>query len=330
MRSGLFIACAAVLLAPVVVSAQSLDLGNTSTFSVSLSPQYPAPMTSATLSFISSVFDLANSTMAVSVAGKQIYQGSVHPISVQLGKAGSVTSVTITMTSAGAQYAQTVVIQPEDVTLIAEPLASVPPLYPGKPHVPLEGDTRIVALANFADASGKTIDPANLSYTWTVDGAEIANSSGIGKQAVIVASPIQYRMREVSVIVQSQLGNLVGQASLSLDPKEPDVRLYRNDPLLGIRFEHALTGSYAISGTEASLFAAPFSLPLTAGSPILQWFLNGEKAQTGSLITLRPTGNGQGRASLTLTGTARGDSLVESDTNLSLLFGTKQTNFFGL
>jgi hypothetical protein len=269
--------------------------------------------------------------MTVSVGGKQIYAGSVQPVTVMLGKAGSVTSATVTMTFAGAHYTQTIVLQPEDVSLVAEPLSSSRALYPGKPQVPLAGNTRVVALANFADASGRTIDPSTLSYDWTVDGTEIANSSGIGKQSVIVASPVQYRTRNVSVLVQSQAGNLVGQTSLSLDPKDPSVRLYENDPLLGIRFEHALAGSYSISGTEASLYAAPFSLPLTSGAPILQWFLDGAKAQTGSLITLRPTGSGQGSASLSLTATVNTDSFTAANTNLSIIFGAKpSTNFFGL
>ncbi len=332
MRFGLFTACAMLFLLPTIVSAQSIDgLGNTSSFSVSVLPQYPAPMSPATLSFLSSMIDLTNSSMTVSAGGKQIYAGSVQPVTVMLGKAGSVTSVEVTVTSAGTHYTQTIVLQPEDVSLVAEPLSSAPVLYPGKPQVPLAGNTRVVALANFADASGRTIDPSTLSYGWTVDGTEIANSSGIGKQSVIVASPVQYRTRTVSVIVQSQTGSLVGLSSLSLDPKDPSVRLYENDPLLGIRFEHALTSSYSIGGTEASLYAAPFSLPLSSGAPILQWFLDGTKAQTGSLITLRPTGSGQGSASLSLTATVNTNSFTAASANLSVLFGAKpSTNFFGL
>jgi hypothetical protein len=305
--------------------------GDTGAFSVSITPQYPAPQTAVTLSFLSSTLDLNNTSMTISSGGKQIYQGSVQPVAVMTGNAGKVTTVTVTMTSAGARYSQSVVLQPQDVALIAEPLSSAPILYPGKPLVPLEGNTRVVAIANFADAAGRTIDPSTLSYTWTVDGAEIANSSGIGKTTVVVASPIQYRTRTVSVLIQSQSGSLVGQDSLELVPQEASMRLYENDPLLGIRFEHALSGSYAIPGTEASLYAAPFSLPLIGGLPSITWFLNGDKVQTGSLITLRPTGKGQGNASLSVTAAGVGDSLTQIGTNLSLLFGTKtSSNFFGL
>jgi len=331
MRFGIFITIVSALLVPLVSSAQSMDgsLGNTNPFTISVAPQYPAPMSPVTLTFLSSSLDLTNASMTVSVGGKQTYQGSVQTLPIILGKVGGVTNILVKITSAGTTYSQSLTLQPEDVVLIAEPLSSSPALYPGKSLVPKEGNTRIVAMANFVDAAGKFIDPTSLSYTWTVDGVRIANSSGIGKSTIIVASPLQYRNRAVSVVIQSQMGTLVGGASLSLAPQEPSVRIYENDPLLGIRFEHALSTTYAITSTEASLYAAPFSFSLNNGAPLLQWFLNGAAAQTGTLITLRPSGSGQGSASLSLTASA-GPSTTAL-TNLTLSFGAKpSSNFFGL
>ncbi|MHB1163249.1 MAG: hypothetical protein ACYCZZ_01850 [Minisyncoccota bacterium] len=327
MRHHLLLAFALVLLLPLAASAQSL--GSTDPFTISVNPEYPTPFSQATLSFLSSSLNLANATIAVSVGGKSIYKGSVQPVSVPLGGAGSVTTVRVTVSSGGATYSQSVVLQPQEVSLIAEPTASMPVLYPGKPLVPLSGSTRVVAIAGLKDARGKTLDPSTLSYAWTVDSVQMANFSGIGKNVLLVASPLQYRARSVSVVVQSPSGSLVGGGSLSLSPALPTVRIYENDPLLGIRFDHALSGTYAIPGTEASLYAAPFSFPLTGSAPSLQWFLNGAPAQTGSSITLRPSGNGQGNASLSLT--ASSGSLATALASLSLSFGAKSsTNFFGL
>lgn len=331
MRSDLLTAITFALLLPLAVSAQSLEdiTGGTSSFTVSVSPQYPLPRSQATLSFLSSSLDLSNSTLKVSVGGKKIYQGSVQPVSVTLGSTGAVTNVIAELSSGGAKYTQTLSIQPQDVILIAEPISSSPVLYPGKPRVPLEGNTRIVAVANMHTGSGKVIDPSTLSYSWTIDSTRMADSSGIGKSAVIVASPLQYRVRDVSVAVVSQDGTLVGGASLSLSPQEPLVRIYENDPLLGIRFDHALAGNYTIRGAEATLYAAPFSLPTTKGSPFIQWFLGGATAQTGSLLTLRPSGSGEGAASLSLTASAGSNAIATAI--LSLTFGTtKGANFFGL
>jgi hypothetical protein len=330
MRFGLLTTAIALLL-PVITSAQSFGgLGDpNSSFSISVTPSYPAPYSKVVLSFLSSSLDLTNATLSVSAGGKNIYKGTVQPVSVTLGRSGSMVNITATISSGGTNYDQTLNLQPEDVALIAEPISSAPVLYPGKPLVPLEGSVRVVAIASLKNAKGSTFDPATLSYAWTVDDTQIANSSGIGKEAIMVASPLQYRSRDVSVVVTNADGSLVGGASLSLLPMAPSVRIYENDPLLGIRFDHALSGGYAIGSSEATLYAAPFSLPTTTGSPLLKWFLNGTAAQTGSSITLRPSGSGQGSAALSLVASA-GESTTAT-ANLSLSFGAKTSiNFFGL
>ncbi len=331
MRSGLFIATTLALMMPALASAQSLSpIGGAGgdAFNISISPQYPAPNSQATLSFVSSTLDLANATLSVSVADKNIYQGSVRPVAVTVGMAGSVADVVVTIISNRVSHEQVVSIQPQDVVLIAEPVSSAPPLYLGKPSVPPSGNVRVVAVANIRDEDGASIPSSSLSYSWTVDGTQIANSSGIGKSAIIVASPFQYRLRAVSVAVTSQDKSLVGGASLSITAGDPVVRIYENDPLLGILFNRSLSG-YSLLGAEATLYGAPFSFPTTGGTPLLRWFLNGDAAERGSSITLRPTGSGQGSASLSLVASARGD--VTATTILPISFGTTpSTNFFGL
>jgi len=332
MRVNFFAALIGIaLVIPLVSSAQAMSIGDSGgePFTVSVSPQYPSPYDKAVLSLLSGAINLANATMAVSVAGKKIYGGSVRPVAIALGKAGSVTKVSVTISSGGASYSQTLSIQPQDVVLIAEPISSTPPLYLGRASVALEGRVRVVAVANLASANGSALDPSRLAYTWTVDDVRIANSSGIGKDAIMVASPMQYRASDISVAVTSQDGSLVGGAELSLMATEPFVRIYENDPLLGIRYDHALSNTYDISGAESTLYAAPFALPTTRGAPLLTWFLNGAKAQTGSLITLRPSGKGGGSASLSLTASA--GTYTMASVALSLSFGDKSgANFFGL
>ncbi len=294
-----------------------------------MSPQYPAPYSQVTVSELSSSLDLSGATMAVFAGGTQVYRGNVQPVAVTLGGAGVLMNVKVVISINGTQYSQTLSIRPQDVSLIAEPVSSAPPLYAGKPLVPLEGSTRMVAVANLRDGNGRTLDPGTLSYTWTVNGTQIASASGIGKDAIIVASPLQYRESTVSVAVENPSGSITGGASSSLTAEEPVVRIYKNDPLLGILYDHALADSYAITGTEASLYAAPFSFPTSAAAPALEWFLNGAAAQTGNSITLRPTGSGGGSASLSLV--ASSGDFIKATANLSLSFGAQTGgNLFGL
>lgn len=332
MRSGLFTAFTLSLLLPMVAGAQSLGgLGGISgdVFSLSANPQYPAPYSKATISVFSGSINVTNTTITALVDNKEVYRGSARPFPVQLGKSGSVTNVKVMVSYGGVNYSRELFIQPQDVVAVAEPISSSPPLYQGKSLVPLDGSVRVVAVANLKDSDGKTSSPSAYSYLWTIDGTQIANSSGIGKSTIIVASPLQYRARKVSVVVTNPVDGLVGGAEISLSAMEPSVRIYENDSLLGIRYERAISGSYAINGSEATLYAAPFSLPATNGQPSIQWFLNGDLAQSDKLITLRPTGRGNGNASLSLVASAGNFSRATEE--LSVSFGENSgTNFFGL
>ncbi len=316
-----------LLVAPMMVSAQNMT--STDPFNLTVTPQYPAPNSQVTLTALSASIDLANATMDVSANGKSVYKGSVRSVDVPVGGAGALTTMRVVITSNGASASQTVSVRPQDLVLITEPLATAPPLYLGKALPPLGGSVRIVAVAGFKNGSGTALDPATLSYAWKVDDALQANMSGIGKSAIIVATPLQYRNRSVSVVVQSQNGSLVTGASLSLAPHEPTVRIYENDPLLGIRFDRALSSSYSITDAESSLYAGLYSFPTGAGTSAINWYLNGALAQSGTTITLRPTGSGKGNASLSLVA-AIGD-LVSATQSLQISFGAKSaSNFFGL
>lgn len=312
---------------PLIVSAQSMDA--TDPFTLSISPQYPRPYSTIVINPTSNAVNLANAVMTVVVDGKEIYKGNAQPAAVTLDAPGVLTSVKVTMTSDGTPYTKTLSLRPQDVAIIAEPISSAPVLYPGKPLVPIEGTVRVVAVAQLTGANGKAINPATLSYEWTIDGTRIANASGIGRDAIIMASPLQYRNRDVSVSVQSQDGSVASGASLSLTAEEPIVRIYRNDPLLGVMFDRAISNSYDITSAESSLYGAAYSFPASAGAPLIKWFLNGALAQTGSMITLRPTGSGKGNASLSLVASA--GELTTATVNLSLSFGAVSgEGFFGL
>jgi len=318
------------LLVPLTAAAQlGSSIGGLDPFTLTVDPQYPAPGTTAKVSILPNSIDPSNATMVASVNGKEVYRGNARPLTVTLGKAGTATRVSVTITSTGKSSTQTVSIVPQDVALVVEPAASVPPLYLGKALVPSGGGSRIVAVANLRDANGRAIDPASLSYSWNVDDTQINDSSGIGRSALMVASPLAYRARTVSVAVASQDGTLAGGDSVSLNPQDPIVRIYENDPLLGIRFDRALGGNYAITGAESTLYAAPFSLPTTSGAPLLQWFLNSAPAQTGNVITLRPSGSGEGTAALSVTAAAS-DQSASGNADLTVTFGAAKSSFLGL
>jgi hypothetical protein len=302
---------------PMTASAQLLP--GVGVFSVETAPANPTPYGRVAVTPVIGSLDLNSATMQVLVDGKPFYQGNSKSVSVPLGSSGTLTTIEVIMTSRGKSYSKTVSVRPQEVTLVVEPLSTAPAFYLGKPLVPIEGSARIVAIANLRTASGAVINPSTLSYSWVVDGTRIFSSSGIGKNTIIVASALQYRSREVSVSVANPDGSLTSGSSVTLSAQEPVVRIYESDPLLGVLSAHAISGSYSVAGKERTLFAVPYSFPTNTTRPSLSWALNGSLAQKGSLITLRPTGSGEGSATLLLT--ASGGQTVLKSSSLNLSFG---------
>jgi len=323
-RTILFSCIFSVFLLPISACAQTVPI----TFSLTTTPAYPQPGSTVTLVANSDTIDLVTSTMTVTVNGTTVYEGNVSGVPITLAQTGSTVIKAILSTDLG-DYTQTLVISPQSVALIAEPLSSVPPLYPGKALIPAEGRVRFVAVASFYNTKGTLMDPAKLSYTWKIDGKTFSGLSGIGKSSIVADSPLEYRSRTVDVTVKSQEGSLSGGDTFTFSSDKPTVRIYKNDPLLGILFDHALSSNQKITGAEFALYAAPFSFSTTNGSASVNWFLNTAAAQSGNTITLRPTGNGQGTASVSCT-VRKGDFAVASQ-SLSVEFGsTDKSNFFGL
>jgi hypothetical protein len=329
------IVIAAFSAAPFALAQSASNLSTLTTASVppitlSLSDQYPQPYSSTALSVDSTTMNLADATLSVSVNGTNVYRGNVQPVTVTIGAPGATTVINVVVTSAGQTYPASISVDPGDVSLIEEPVASAPPLYLGKPLTPLGGEVRLVAIADFSTSSGAAIDPSTLSYTWMQDSDTLVSSSGIGRSAVIVDAPLEYRAGDYSVTVSTQDGIETGTGSVSLSAEDPTVRIYADDPLLGIEFDHALGGTYAIPGPEVSFYAAPYSFSTANGAPSIGWFLNGSAAGSVNLITLRPTGSGAGVSSLSVSGSE--EQLYENaSANLSLSYGAGGSiGLFGL
>ena len=331
MRSLLSVASLALLAAPFAASA--LTLGSAQEpFTLSADPAAPAARGTLTLTPVSGDIDITTAIMTVVMNGTQIYSGNASPINIRVGGAGVVETITVSMKTSMGTYKQVLTVTPQDVSLVAEPLSSAPPLYPGGTLVPVGGSVRVVAVADLRTKAGGQLDPSTLSYSWTIDDATSLGASGVGKRTIIVDSPLEYRSSTVGVTVTSADGLHVASGSLELVASEPTMRIYERDPLMGIRFDHALSGSYTIPGSEATLYGAPFNFPTALGAPLLSWYVAGALAQTGNLITLRPTGQGAGTASLSITGESKGsiDAPAASE-SLSVSFGSGGGgSFFGL
>jgi len=105
---------------PFSTSAQAP--GETNPFSLSISPQYPTPFGKATLTPVSGEVDITNATMTVRIDNKQLYRGNAQALAVPLGAAGTITTVSVTLTANDKSFTKSITVSPQDVVLVAEPV----------------------------------------------------------------------------------------------------------------------------------------------------------------------------------------------------------------
>ncbi len=328
--------CAISILAlfsmPVSVGAQSVvaQNGSGSFFSIVVNPTYPVPYNTFDLSIKSYSFNISNAVFTVTINGVRTASGTgATPVSLKATGPGAVMNIKVSVTARGKIYIKTLIIHPADVAVVVEPLTTTPTLYPGMPTMPSSGKIRVVAIPNFRNSNGVPISPQKLSYTWHIGDQTISTSSGIGRSVVIVSAPEPYRNTKLSVTVQAQNYPEAAEGKITLAPGVPTVRIYKDDPLMGVLYDHALFGNQIITGAEASFVAEPYGFSTTNGLPDLVWYLNDIKAQTGNLVTLRPKGVGKGIATLSIKATK--ESSYESATDaITLEFGKAARNGLGI
>ncbi len=321
------IGVAAIFIFPLVTAAQNIP---TTPFSIVINPTYPAPNSTASLSITSGSVDVVAGIFDVFVNGKHIATGTgAQSVSFKTGRAGQILQVTVVVTVDRVAHKETIIVDPEDVTLVVEPLTTAPPFYQGAPTIPSSGSVRLVAVPDFRTRSGQAIKAATLSYSWKVGVQTLLSQSGVGKTSAIIPAPLPYRDSVVTVQVQNQSGSFSASRSVTLTPTAPVVLIYKKDPLMGIEYGHALSGNQSISGVETSFVAVPYGFSISDGGPSIAWTLDGSSAQTGDSITLRPQGRGAGSSSLSVS-VDNPTTYESAAASIEVLFGSSTDNSFGL
>lgn len=306
------------------------QVGTTSAdpLTTSLDPQYPAPYQTVNVTPSSNVFDIQNSSISVTVNGVSVYKGSGgQAVPVTVGGPGTATTIVVTATTAGHTYTDKTIIRPASVALVVEPVTTTHPFYGGKSLVSAASRVRVVAIADVRSSTSTALPASSLVYTWRLGNQVLESASGIGKNVLDASAPQKYRDAAISVTVSTQDGSISAVNSTSVNPVDPILRIYRNDPLMGPLFDTALSGSVTMTDTEETYRGIAYYF---ANPPALTWTVNNVSSGNDPDITVRSSGNGQGTANLGLSA-RQSDPLVTLAANIAVVFGKKSsTSIFGL
>ena len=304
------------------------QLGGAEPLTLELTPAYPRPYQTVTVTPQSTLFDLAASTVVVTVNGTEVFRGSgAEPAYISAGAPGSATTVTVRATTNGQTYTRSTTVRPAEVSLIVEPVSTAHPFYVGGTPVASEGRVRLVALADLRTSGGTRIATDSLVYTWRNGEQILQASSGIGKSVLPATAPVRYRDARITVTVSSQDKSVVAESAVTVSPSDPSIRVYRHDPLLGPLFGTALGSEFALQDTEETFRAVPYFFPEQAS---ITWQVNGTQGDNDQDITVRATGAGSGAALLAVHAEASG-SARSADTRFRVRFGERKSfSIFGL
>jgi len=330
MRFLAFTLLALGMAVPVSVFAQSINSVGPAALTLDISPQYPRPYDTISISPSSNSFDLSGAKITLSADGKQIATGSgTSPMLVQLGGAGTATTIKVTaVTAGGGSYSASQTIVPAEVDLVAEPTSTNHPFYQGGLGIPSHGQVRLIAVPDLRTGTTKRLADNALVYTWKLNGQVLTDASGIGRSVISMTAPVRYRDATVEVIVTSPDASVVAEDHATISPTDPLVRLYENDPLLGVRYDQALGSDYTMTAAEDTFTAVPYYF---ASAPSLIWTVAGKASGSDPAITLRASGNAGGTAAVSVAASL--DQLFETASQaVRVTFGAsnQSTGIFGL
>ncbi len=287
----LFLIFSLVLLSPLFAGAV-LDTTLGGSLVATITPANPGPRTDTTIILQSFSTDLASATLTWSVDGKQVQSGvGKSAYTFTTGTVGNETRIFITVAGQdGSSIEKTLVFTPEDVALSWEADTYTPLLYEGRALPGPGAVVRVFANPLFKTATGRIIDPKDLTYSWSQDFKDVANGSGQGLQSVEIKTKV-LGTTKMSVDIASNDGTLRTTKTLEIPTVSPKILFYEERPLEGTRIASSLASVFSLIGNEVTVRAEPFFFSLPQTSVALSWLMNGNPAVAdpgnGLLITLR-------------------------------------------
>lgn len=270
---------------PEQVRAQFSIPGAENAVSISLSPQYPPPQSTARLTLRSSLYDLDSSSVTWTVNGTEVARGdAVTSIDVKTGPLGSKTEVRADVTVADGTASAAMTVVPTSVDLLWESDSYIPPFYDGRALPSAGSRVRLVALTHFVRPGGGEVPADQIVFTWTRDSEVLGDLSGRGKSSITVDGPTLFGTETIVVEAASVDGSTAGQALLRIPDTEPRLTLYEDHPLFGVLYHQALGATTFVPKNEMSFIAIPYFASAASGDTGLQyeWQVNQSPVATNA------------------------------------------------
>ena len=292
-------------------------------------PENPNPGQNVTVSVESYNTDLNSASVVWLVNGKNYAQGTgLKSVSVSAPSLGKNTSiVTIIMTAEGKEVRKSITIKSGSVDLVWESEGYIPPFYKGKAVFAYENLVKITAMPHLSNNESAELDSRTLIYKWKKNDKVVLDQSGYGKQTLIIKEDIP-RPIDIELEVTTKNGSQKGVAFITLQPGEPSISFYEEDPLYGVLYNKAIINRISLSNQEINIRAVPYNFTSYAkNSPLTySWSINNllqPELSTNQSIILRTRGDTEGSSAISLEVRNTDDILQGARNAIDVLFNKR-------
>lgn len=300
--------------------------------SYDVTPLTPGPNENVTISVTSYSANLSGADISWSVNGVLSVRGTgATSFSFKMGGLGEQKNISLRIVKAnGGIITREFSFTPAGLELVFEADGYTPPFYDGRTVFTHQAPYHVVAIARFTDATGKTYQPSELLYTWKINGRANLPADGYGRSTMNAKGELISRPFYVSATVETPDGSLRANKSIFITPYEAEMQVYEDNPLYGVMYEKALTGTYPLDRSEVSVVAEPYFFGVSDpedASLTYVWNLAGENLAippNQNKLIIRNDNNSVGNTTVSVFARHTGDILQEAGTNFSIDHSTPQ------
>lgn len=246
-----------------------------------VSPERPSPGQEVSVSLSGYGYNLNRSEINWVVNNSDLPAAknkTQHTIS--MGPAGTITKIEIQVKpDSGGTIIKTLTFYPAEINIVWEANSYTPPFYEGNSLLSADSELTLMALPEFINQNNQLISNNNIEYTWFKNGQKLNSKSGVGQNTLTLDVDRFSNNIDISVSAQTVDSTYEAEKSISIPVFQPQVVVYKVDPLSGPNFNREVKDNVLLTGDQLVLQAEPYffaTQKLTNNNLEFLWNINGK------------------------------------------------------
>lgn len=275
-------------------------------------PEFPGAFEDVSIRLDSNSIDLNRYTIQWSTDTFEQKNGlGLRDFQTKSGGYGSQKHITVKILGSGTTITKSIVIAPQDVTMLWEAVDSyVPPFYRGKKLAGQESLIKIATLPNFR-SNNNSLKINDAVYLWSRNGNKILNIGGYAKDSIVIQHNKLRTSEKITSTVSNVAGDIKVEKTIDIPIYNPQIHWYTKNKFNYRRLQSIDNGLRVASG-DTNLIVEPYFFSITNSINDLEfnWSINSESiyldpnAPSQELLVRNPGTTGQANFRVSITNPA--------------------------